>query len=270
MSQYIGLILLIVAVAAGLYLLANTEDLLKIKFEVPELMRPRSVSFPSAGGVDEEGVVVIEARKSAQISFIKWPSDFAPYIEARIDANVVQGELVNVTGWTVKSNSGSFSIPQAQKIYSFGGNQGDINLRSSDTLYLYSGMGPKGNFRLNKCLGYIEDLSPFTPSLPKDCPSISRSEITGFSGACQDYLLSLNVCENPSANPPVPLSDNACHSFLNKLNYVGCVEKYKNDADFLQNEWRVWLDEKINIFDPLHDKVQLLDKKGKIVDEYVY
>ena len=63
------------------------------------------------------------------------------------------------------------------------------------------------------------------------------------------------------ANPPVPFDDNACHEFLRKLNYVGCVEKYGTDKDFLSRDWMVWMGDQMNIFDFVHDKVQLLDKR---------
>lgn len=266
MSQYIGLILLIIAAAAGLYLVTHKGEISMLRIEVPELVRPQPIS-PSLldGGVPPSAgeAAVVEKQKPARISY-------ASQTGLRLSANVGRNETANITGWFVKSNSGSFTIPQAQEVYSFGGKQGDIILRSGDWAYFYPGRGPKGNFRLNKCLGYIEDLAPFAPSLPKNCPLISRSEISGFSAACQDYLLSLRSCENPSANPPVSITDSACHSFLSKLNYVGCVEKYKNDSDFLTREWWVWAENRLNIFDPVHDKIQLINKAGEVVDEYIY
>jgi hypothetical protein len=48
------------------------------------------------------------------------------------------------------------------------------------------------------------------------------------------------------------------------------VAKYRNDLDFSTNEWRLWAGNQINIFDSTHDKVQLIDKFGKVVDEYTY
>lgn len=276
MSQYIGLILLIMAVAAGIYLASNTDDLLRLKLEVPEIVRPKLVSLPSTGigegtpAAESNQLPLLENKKLVRINSLRRPTNFNNYLELVLASNLSNNETLDITGWTIKSNSSSFNIPKAQAVYSFGGGEGDVVLNRGDLVYLYSGRGAKGNFRLNKCLGYIEDIASFTPSLPRSCPYIKRSDITYLSGKCQDYLLSLRACENPVANPPVEITDSACHDFLRKLNYVGCVEKYQNNPDFLENEWRLWLGDQISIFDPLHDRVQLLDRFGKMVDEYVY
>src|SRR3989344_1852107 len=261
-SQFIGLVLLIMAAAVGIYLATNYSDLLNLKVELPDLAP--AISFP-AGSVPSPassqiiGNSTVESKKSVRITSVRNQDNFNRHSEFILSANLSRNESVNITDWTVKSNSGSFRIPKAQEIYSFGGIEGDILLRFGDQVSFYSGRGPKGNFRLNKCLGYIEDLSPFSPPVPKNCPFIKRSEINDLSGQCQDYLLSLRACQNPDANPPVSFDDSACHSFLQKLNYVGCADKYRNNPDFLENNWRVWLGDQINIFDSLHDKVKLLD-----------
>ena len=276
-SQFIGLILLILAVATGLYAVNNYSDLLNLRIEVPVTVQPISVDsapdfeyeveFPAKEDIEP----IFESRKPAvRIDSIRQPNTFNRYLTFRLSATLPADQTIDITGWKVKSNQGSFTIPQAQEIYSFGGTQDDIRLRNRDQVYIYSSTATKGNFRINKCLGYIEDRAPFIPSIPKSCPRISRSEISNFGGECQDYLLSLRSCENPSANPPVPLNEAACHRFLRDLNYVGCVEKYRNDTNFLNNEWWIWMGGQIKIFDPAHDKVQLLDTEGNLVDEYSY
>ncbi|OGY63912.1 MAG: hypothetical protein A3I89_01375 [Candidatus Harrisonbacteria bacterium RIFCSPLOWO2_02_FULL_41_11] len=276
MHQYIGLILLILAVSAGIYLAGNHGGLpdLKIPFSFNILPSPVH-NYQNNSGVannnffNETVIPELESRKSARISYVSQPGSFGSYYELGLSADLSSNEKLNITGWTVKSNRGSFEIPQSQEIYSFGGSQRDIVLRPGDRVKIYSTESPKGNFRANKCLGYLGSDS-FSPPLPKDCPYVSRAEINNFSGYCQDYLLSLGACENPSANPPVPHSDAACFDFLRKLNYDGCVEKYRNDDDFLSGDWLVWLGKEMNVFDSLHDKVQLLDKSGKLADEYIY
>lgn len=269
-SQFIGVIFLVLAVAGGVYVASHYNGLINLKIPIPVIVnRLPASSKPLSGNnkyisyTGNNSNSVLENQKPVKIGYIR-------SLEVSLYANLVKGESVNITGWTIKSNKGSFAVPQAQEVYSFGGAQGNINLQSGDKVSFYPTNGPKGNFRLNKCTGYIEEISPFTPSLPKTCPYISRSEINGFSGACQEYALSLRSCQEPSANPPIPFNDDACRNFLRKLNYVGCVEKYGKDSDFLSSDWRVWLGSQLNIFDPLHDKVQLLDRFGKVVDEYVY
>ncbi len=289
--QFFGLILLVLAVAAMVYVAGNGDSLLQFKLPIFEAVHSISLTtsdftegvitdpnrFPEnvyTPATEEPEVVISETNKSpiqgsVQISDIRWPAHSDP-LEVILEADLNRDETVDVTGWTIKSNFGFFTIPQAQRVYSFGGSQGNIILGYRDSVHLYSGQGPKGNFRLNKCLGYFEETSPFTPSIPKKCPEPTRSEIESCSGYCEDYLLSLEPCEQPSANPPVPYNDTTCRDLLKTLNYGGCVEKYKNDDDFLLDEWWVWLDNKINIFDPLHDKVQLIDKEGNVIDEYRY
>lgn len=270
MHQYIGLILLMIAVAAGLYIVTNTEDLFNLRFGIPLDALPSPINLPDDdGGLKSDSAPVISKHEVVRISSIRVGDRFNSY-KVRLSSNLSRDEEINISGWTLKSENGTFTIPTAQEVYSFGGTQGDIKLGYGDYIHLYSEKAVKGNFRLNKCLGYIEYVAPFIPSLPKKCPRISRSEITKFSSKCQDYLLSLGICERLSANPPIPLDDYTCHEFLQELNYTGCVERYGNDSDFLSREWRIWADDAINIFDPLHDRVQLLDKTGTVIDEYTY
>ena len=268
---------MVLAVAVGLYAVTNYQGLLQLKIPIPLSFQPLPLS-PRSGlaPLSTESASYFSpvsektSEKTARILSVRTPSSFSSYAEVVVWSNTSGNETVNVTGWTVKSNKGSFAIPQAQEEYSFGGSPSDIRLGSGNRVAIYSLEAIKGNFRLNKCLGYIEDVSPFLPALPRTCLYISRSEVNHLSGACQDYVLSLRTCQQPAANPPVPVDDSNCHDFLRKLNYVGCVEKYRRDADFLSSEWRVWLGNQANIFDPLHDKIQLIDKTGKVVDEYTY
>ena len=270
MAKYFGLILLIAAVASVLYLISNADNLLNSKFNIPGLKLP-SVSLPEFTSLPKASDTSISTQKLVRINSLRGANSYNSYTELTISADLPQDEAIDITGWKVRGNNESFfTVPQAKEVYSFGGLEGDIKLRNGDLVHFYSGFGPKGNFHLNKCMGYIEEFTNFVPSFPKICPYISRSEIQSFSGSCQDYLLSLNACENPLANPPVPFEDNACHAFLSKLNYVGCVEKYQGDGDFLSRDWMVWMGNQMDIFDFTHDKIQLLDKSGNVVDEYVY
>jgi hypothetical protein len=273
-SQFLGLILLILAVAAGLYAATHYTDLLNLRIEVPVTLQP--VSLPAIGGTDTGNgssavsLPVFGSASAVRISSVRLRNEFTPYSEVVLVANLARDERVNITGWTVKSNKGFFKIPRAQEVYSSGGTEGDIYLRSGDRVNLYSSQGPKGNFRLNKCMGYLADFNAFNPALPKSCPTIARSEVSAMSGRCQEYILSLRACEIPVANPPVPIDDSVCHAFLSALNYVGCVNQHRSDPNFLDSEWRVWIGGDLSIFDPLHDKVQLIDGEGRVVDEYVY
>ncbi len=270
-SQFLGLILLILAVASGLYFATNYSDLINLTIEVPDFFQPTPVTTQNYFAVaPEPSETVLESRSLLEIGSVRQRSNFNPYTEIVIYSNAAAGAAVNLAGWSIKNDRGLFMIPVAQEIYSFGGLERDIVLGPGQQLRIYSGTSPRGNFRLNKCMGYFSPNNNFVPDIPRSCPRPSRSEISNLSGACQEYIQSLSACQVPASNPPVGANDASCHDFLRKMNYVGCVEKYRNDSDFFSNEWRVWVGGQLNILDPIHDRIQLISPGGEVVDEYTY
>lgn len=197
-------------------------------------------------------------------------SDFY-YGQITLYANLSGPDGVNVSGWLLQARDGSQFIPRAVNIYDPVGQpvESDIYLKVSDQVYIYSPQSAVGlNLRLNKCIGYLENNNHFTPSLPLNCPYLDRSEVSGFSGKCQDYILSLGGCRLPDSNPLVPENDYACRSFLDTINQRGCFERHRNDQDFLSHEIRVWSGSRF--LDERHDRLLLLDKQGLLVDIYSY
>ena len=187
----------------------------------------------------------------------------------------LKGETINITGWKIKSNRREIIIPQAVNIYEPSGfsPQEDIIVSENNSINIYSNKSSLNrNLRLNKCIGYLEENYDFNPSLPQNCPSIPRSEITYLSGECQSYILSLWGCKLPEVSFYNTLlgSDegNACRAFLNTISHGSCFQKYRYGFDFLSNEWRIWIDQ--DILDPQHDRIRLFDKNGLLVDEYIY
>ncbi len=186
-------------------------------------------------------------------------------------ANLNGSDTVDVTGWMLRANTGGEVVPQAVNLYDPSGLAApdDIVLKSGDYVNIYTSASAIGeNLRLNKCTGYLEDTNHFNPSLPQDCPSISQSDISGFSGQCQNYITSLYSCALPAPNPPVPQNDYGCINYLTTINFKGCYERHSGDSDFLSHEWRVWTS--YTFLDQYHDKLQLLDKNGLLVDLYQY
>ncbi|MDO8536964.1 MAG: hypothetical protein Q7R94_01815, partial [bacterium] len=188
------------------------------------------------------------------------------------DQSGVPGTVsINVSGWFLRAREGSQIVPQAVNVYDPSGltAEADIYLKEGDALNIYTGTSAiSKNLHLNKCLGFLENTNHFTPSLPKSCPYVERQEISGFSGECQDYILSLGSCGLPEPNPPLPENDYGCRAYLNAINYKGCFERYRADADFLSREWWAWTGSKF--LDERHDKLMLLDRKGLLVDLYEY
>lgn len=182
-----------------------------------------------------------------------------------------QSSSINVTGWQIKANRGGEYIPQAVNFYDpLGLNPAtDIKLKSGDVLNIYSSTSAV-NLRLNSCIGYLPNLNQFNPGLPQTCPSIDRSGLQSFTGACQNYITSLNGCRQPDfSSPQLPQNDYSCRDYLaNKFNYRWCYDKYFSDPGFLSHEVRVWMGS--SPVDQYHDQVQLLDRNGLLVDLYTY
>lgn len=216
------------------------------------------------------------------ISSVSAPSPYGGYptygqISLRAAGYGGSTTRVNVSGWRIQANRGGYFIPRAVAYYEPSGlaPENDITLGSGEYLYIYSTASPVGkNIRLNKCLGYLQAFRNAEPALPYyTCPALyrSNSEISGFTGACQDYITSLFGCGLPLDNPPVPQDDYACRDFLQRINYKGCVEKYRADSDFSSSEWWIWSGQgSFSFLDFQHDRVLLFDSRNLLVDEYAY
>ncbi len=195
----------------------------------------------------------------------------AEYEEISISAELGSGKSVDLGEWYLASNRGIELIPYGVNSLDFAlpEPRAPLSLQNGDALNVYSTVSPVGiSFRLNACAGYLTNQYPFVPPFAAECPAVNRRDIVTFSGICQEYILSLNACEIPSPARPVPYGDFACNGYINSLNYQGCVNRHRYDPDFSKNEWSAWTGHRI--LDPLHDRVRLFDRKGLLVDEYVY
>jgi hypothetical protein len=204
-----------------------------------------------------------------------WPaSGYGSYGEIILSsAGLPASSSVDITGWQIKTDRSGEYIPQAIEVYDPSGltPPSDIVLGQGQMVYLYSTQG-SFNLRLNECIGYIGNTNQFTPALPANCPYIDPATISrmGFTGACESYIYSLGGCATPNLNSPqVPLNDYACRDYLaNNFNYTSCFNAHRADADFLSNQWWVWMGS--SPLDQYHDTVDLLDKNGLLVDQYNY
>ncbi len=210
---------------------------------------------------------------SANPSFSKdYPSTISLY------SNLSSGETLDLSGWRLVTKGDNVEIPKAVEAYDPYGfiNASSVKVKSGDSIYIYSSQSKLGtSFRLNKCLGYFETAYHFKPSLPTNCPALysGRNEIINYSSACQDYITSLSSCSIPDLNRQGLVNDSMCREFLSQVNYGGCFNKHKSDSDFLAHEWRLFLGDQFqerNILDDKHDRVQLFNKAGTLIDEYIY
>ena len=199
------------------------------------------------------------------------PGSFGHYGTITVHANLNKGESLDITGWQIKANRGDEYIPQAIGLYDPSGlaAASDIFLQNGQSVYLYSSRG-YFNIHLNKCIGYIGNSNHTVPAFPNSCPYPDRSAITAFTGACQNFILSIGSCKTPNLNnTPVPGNDYNCRQYIqDNFNYRACFNAHSADKDFLSNQWWVWMGS--SPIDQYHDRVALLDKSGLVVDVYTY
>jgi len=216
-------------------------------------------------------------------------SQFSPYYHDVRFSGVSSGEIslttystygaatstVDITGWEIKTNHGGEFIPQVVDIY----NPESANLGSDiilttgsnqpDYVNIFSTSAP-ANLRVNECMGYLNTPVQFNPGFSYDCPAPDRSQISQFTGACQNYIESLSNCQVPDfSNYYFPRNDYQCEDYLTgKYNYNWCVDTYASQPGFLGDEWRIWMG--ATPLDSYHDNVELLDRNGLVVDTYSY
>jgi len=97
-------------------------------------------------------------------------------------------ESVDITGWTIKSRKGNFSIPGAVKIInpeSMYNIERDIYLHSGESVIIYGGKSPiqESGFALNKCWWQINDSQKY-----KDCFYAHNQDPDFLSGGWRIYL----------------------------------------------------------------------------------
>jgi hypothetical protein len=214
-------------------------------------------------------------------------SQLSPYYQKVHLSGVSQGEItvstypaygtptstVDITGWEIKTNRGGEFIPQAANLYYPVGQspESDIILALNEPQYvnMYSNSAPQ-NLRINACMGYLNATHQFNPGFSYDCPAVDHSQLSQFTGACQNYIMSLYDCQSPDfTNYYFPRNDYQCEDYLTgKYNYNWCVSTYASSPNFFGNEWRIWMG--ATPLDPYHDNVELLDKNGLVVDIYHY
>jgi hypothetical protein len=178
---------------------------------------------------------------------------------------------VNITGWKVVSNSGSYTIQRAAKTYkTSGAGLTNVTLANGQSANIYAtNSAVNANFMGNTCMGYLSSQYSFVPKLSGSCVKPTKNEIATFSGACQDYILKLKTCQAGDANDSrIPSTDSACRTFVANINYDGCVKTHQADTNFYTNVWNIWAGK--SFLDPLHDRILLLDANGKLVDYYLY
>jgi len=223
-----------------------------------------------------EAAVLPESREGSV-----YISDVSVYDSGRkarvvLRTNLAEGESVDITSWMIRTNKRRLFIPEAVRVYRVGGSnsEGHIVLDKGNYVILYAGgSSPVGrNFRVNACTGYLNNRYEFEASLPNDCPLPERDSYKHLAGWCQDYIRSMERCGLPDANETNEWrgdDGNACRSFVyDFFNVDNCYRSF-SESELLSDEWRVWVGAEY-VFDRRHDWVKLVNKEGRVIDDYVY
>ena len=201
------------------------------------------------------------------------------YIEISVAQNA--GVPIDISGWRLTSDvSGNMTaIPKGTEVPTSGTVNASENivLAPGTRAMIVSGRSPIGaSFRENKCIGYFSTFQRFYPQLPQNCPTPS-SELSLFYGdgyvrdpVCVEYVNNnISRCQ-VMLSPPVGVS-NSCQNFMVKyFHYNGCVDAHKNDADFVGDTWRIYLNRTTSMWRAKREVVKLLDINGKTVDAFSY
>ena len=183
---------------------------------------------------------------------------------------------VDVTYWRIASARSSAAIPRAYIIPEVDGAERNIILPPGGELIVLTGTPSyQRNFQENQCIGYLNEFHRFTPSLSNSCPddNPNRSDLIrrGFNGACIDAIDNISVCRTPEGPFEAGIIRSECIDFMNKtFSYAGCVEGFRGKPGFLRDTWRVALRRNGKLYDPRHDRIELRDAQGLLVDEFEY
>lgn len=195
-----------------------------------------------------------------------------------LKANADNAEPVVITGWRVKSSiTGSeVDIPKGSDVPETNtiNYESPIALAPGDTVIVTSGRSPIGvSFRTNKCTGYFGQFQNFNPYIDRLCPTPNqelsfKKDGVVLEDACYDYIDTLPRCQIPGDT--AGLSD-SCRQFLSEnINYASCLTHHRNDKDFPQKEWRVYLRREQELWKSRREVIKLIDENGKTVDAATY
>ena len=185
---------------------------------------------------------------------------------------------VDITGWRLVSGATGKSarIPEGAQVPRSGRvNPTDrIVLQPGDTALIVTGESPLGvSFKENLCTGYLARNQDYRPSLPRQCPLASEEFDRYYTGnelrddTCYYRMQSTASCTTPSRSGV----SSRCEDLIDEyLTYNGCVEHHRADANFAGTTWRIYLDERRELWKVTRDSVKLLDASGKTVDLYTY
>ena len=202
---------------------------------------------------------------------------------------------ISLAGWRLANSRGYFvSLPYTTKVFWGGGANlatEPIILNPGDEAIITTGKVPDRNpfpinasFRVNKCSGYLGELERyqdfFEPSLNSHCPAPETElDLYALDEDCADFIEGLGSCTTPEEKriddeiyfDGVLGIKRACRALVTDFfHYNACVLRHQNDPDFFEGEWRVYLNQRSELWDDRRETITLYDEFGKIVDQVSY
>jgi len=196
----------------------------------------------------------------------------------------------------VRGTSDRVYVPQAAKVFLTTGTnyQSPIIMKTGSKVVLLTGSVPNKspfevtNFQVNKCSGYIEDLDNYKlfPPLQSSCPD-PREEIdlNSLDQSCYNFVQNLALCHTPEFPERTRVGDKWEYGYVDgvpglssqcktviktRYNYNSCIALHGSDSDFLQNEWRVFLNRPWELWAKTRETITLYDNLGRVVNETSY
>ncbi len=192
--------------------------------------------------------------------------------QINLSAAYSESGSIDITGWRIVSiQRGETIIGKGLALPQFSSFSSDIRLESGDSVKIIAGISPLlSSFQINSCFGWLNNVYNIDSSL-NYCPLIQISNLTGFGldSACQNLILNSGSCRVPS-DTILNNYSRECRIWVEQnLNYNACVEKHMNESDFYKG-WQIYTGNNNLFFDQLHDRIELRDQAGLLVDSYEY
>jgi hypothetical protein len=171
-----------------------------------------------------------------------------------------------LTGMNLKNKNGESVVIGPDE------NGNPIVLSPGERVTVSTVASPRGfNFKLNKCSGYLAQSTTFFPGVSSFCPMISDLPgVRNLTENCQRFLQRAPSCTTPNINYESGI-DNQCSAFIGEhASYAGCVRDHKNDADFDQKEWRVYLGRPREMWSNFSEDVYLYSRSGVLLSKSSY
>jgi len=181
---------------------------------------------------------------------------------------------IAITGWRLTSlkTGRSVAIKDGVSLYfeHAGNSKETIWLKPGDKALIATGRSPiYYSFRVNKCSGYFNQFSSFSPTLSSQCPAPrdeNLSSIPKNDDICLDYINRFPRCRVQTKTMPNGISGQCEEFLIKKLTYDSCVETHRSDSDFFKAEWRIYLERDESLWETKRETIQLTDLNGKLVD----